>query len=153
MLNAAIRNSLPGMMTDTFSLKFQICDCFLLVFCFLLYFQDLCLRVLMLSYNAKIRSFLHVYSILFHPQINTTVSSPLSKTENSYSSVLSRAIGLHMSVNRPIAPVPPLVLVPQGSTAVGQRMFVLLLEEFWASRYLVRLNQLCRSMFLDKLIV
>lgn len=104
---------LPGMMTDTFSLKFQICDCFLLVFCFLLYFQDLCLRVLMLSYNAKIRSFLHVYSILFHPQINTTVSSPLSETENSYSSVLSRAIGLHMSVNRPIAPVPPLALVPQ----------------------------------------
>lgn len=44
---------LPGMMTDTLSLKFQIYDCFPLVFCFLLYFQDLCLHVLMLSYNVK----------------------------------------------------------------------------------------------------
>lgn len=105
---------LPGMMTDTFSLKFQIYDCFLLVFCFLLYFPDLCLRVLMLSYNEKYGSFLHVCSTLLHPHINDTVSCPLSNTENSYTSVLSRAIGLRVFVNRPIEPVPPLVLVPES---------------------------------------
>lgn len=61
------------MMTDTFSLKFQIYDCFPLVFCFLLYFQDLCLHVLMLSYNVKEG---HFCSNLFHTHINDTASSP-----------------------------------------------------------------------------
>lgn len=60
-----------------------------------------------------------------------TVSSPLSKTENSYSSVLSRAIGLHMSVNKSIASVPPLALAPQEVLQKDHVFgFDLLLEEF-----------------------
>lgn len=93
-------------------LKFQIYDCFLLVFCFLLYFPDLCLRVLMPSYNEKTRSLLHVCSILFHPHVNDTISSPLSATESSYSSVPSWAIGLHMSAETN-STSPPLAWVPQ----------------------------------------
>lgn len=128
---------LPGLMTDTFSLKFQIYDCFLLVFCFLLYFQDLCLHVLMLSCNEKVRSFLRVYILL-------------------HSNCLLPLEGLPMSVNRSIASVPLLALAPQEVLQQGHVFgFDLLLEELRIilRQHLVRLNQLCRSMFLDKLTV
>lgn len=102
---------LPGLMTDTFSLKFQIYDCFLLVFCFLLYFQDLCLHVLMLSCNEKVRSFLRVYILL-------------------HSNCLLPLEGLPMSVNRSIASVPLLALAPQEVLQQGHVFgFDLLLEE------------------------
>lgn len=111
------------------SLKFRIYDCFLLVFCFLLYFQDLCLHVLMLSYNERIGSLWHIYSILFHRHISDIVSSPFSKAENSHSSVLSRARGLHISVNRPNSTSSPTGVSTTGSVAVGLCMFDWLLQK------------------------